>query len=173
MDFCTKCQAKALAFIRPPENAKPGDVSLAVRLARVITVGCVLCTPLGEPSVAAGPHPAKPALVSIVHRADPVIRWPAREPGEPGDHEPPHNEGPEQTRDGSAPTYAVTAPTAQALTVPPPEWPVGTLGLPGHAVLPSYSRAPGPYAAATHLVTGTPPPAGPGAAAVGPRLASR
>jgi hypothetical protein len=173
VDFCTKCRIKARAFIRKPANGKPGGVSPAVRLAEVITVGCVLCTPLGASTVAAGAQPAPPTLISIVHRADPVIRWPAREPAESGDHELPHNEGPEQIRDGLAPTYAVTAPSAQVLTVLPPGWPADTLGLPGHSVLPPYSRTPGPHAAATHLVTGPPPSTGPGAAPAGPRLASR
>jgi hypothetical protein len=47
--------------------------------------------------------------------------------------------GPEQTPDGPAPPYAVTAATAQALTTPP-GWPARTLELPDHALLPPYSR---------------------------------
>ncbi len=173
MDFCTRCRIKARAFIRKPTNGKPGDVSPAIRLASIITVGCMLCTPLGEPAAVAGAPPTAAALVSIVHAVDPVIRFPVQGPAEAGDHEPPHTEGPEQTRDGSAPTYAVTAPTAQALSVPPPGWPAGTLGLPGHAVLPPYPPAPGPHAAPTHRTPATPPTPGPGAAPTGPALASR
>jgi hypothetical protein len=105
----------------------------------MITAGCVLCTPLGEPAVAAGAQPTAPAVVSIVHKADPVIRFSVPGPAEPGDHELPHNEGPEQTPDGPAPPYAVTAATAQALTTPP-GWPARTLELPDHALLPPYSR---------------------------------
>ena len=172
MEICIRCWAATKPFVRRPADGRPGDVSPAVRVARVITAACVLCAPLGEPAVAAGAPSAPPVTVSIVHVADPVIRWPAHWPTAPGDHEPPHNEAPEQTRDGSAPTYAVTAPTAQALTVPPAGWPTGSLGLPGHAVLPWNSPEPGPFAAATHIATETTPPPGPGAAPAGPRLAS-
>lgn len=158
--------------VRPQADGRPGDVSPAVRVARVITVACVLCAPLGESAVAAGAPSAPPVTVSIVHVADPVIRWPAHWPAAPGDHEPPHNEAPEHTRDGSVPTYAVTAPTAQALTVPP------AAGLPGALACPSMRYCRGiprnrvRFAAATHIATGTTPLPGPGAAPAGPRLAS-
>jgi hypothetical protein len=95
VDICIRCWAKAKAFIRKPENGKPGDVSPAVRLASALAAGCVLCPLVGEPATAADAPPTAPVLVSIVHAAHLVIRWPAREPAEPGDREPPHNELPE------------------------------------------------------------------------------
>jgi len=159
------------SLIREPENGKPGDVSPAIRLASALAAGCMLCPMVGEPAVAADAPPAAPVTMSIVHRAGPVVRFPMYGPAELGDRELPHSEALEQTRDGSAATYAVTAPTTRVRTVPPPGWPGGPLGLPEYALM-AHCSVLDPYAAATHRIARTLPPPGPGAASTGPALAS-
>jgi hypothetical protein len=168
VNFCAKCREELKAFIRKPENGDPDDVSPAVRVARALTVVCIWCGTLIAPAAAAKAEtPA--AGYSVSHPLTAISPFPAPSPPIPGDHQPPHREGPELTRDGSAATYAVTAPTARALAVPPPRWSAEALGLPGHAVLPQYPPQ-GPHAAPTHRVAPPPypgpfrPPAGPGLA---------
>jgi hypothetical protein len=115
---------------------------------------------------------ARPALLGQppAHPRSAQSRCPVRL--KPADHDPPHAEGLELTRDGSAPTYAMTAPTSSALSVPPPRWPTATFGFPNHALLPLYSSTAGPHAAPTHLVA--PPPApGPHGPSAGPGMVQR
>ena len=172
MEFCARCREKLKAFIRKPEHGDPDDVSPAAWVARALAAVCISCSAsiLG-PAAAAQAGPPAPRY-SVSHPLTTIGPVQVPGPAEPGDHDPPHTEGPELTRDGSARTYAVTAPTASALSVPPPRWPTATFGLPDHAVLPPYSSAPGPHAAPTHLVA--PPPApGPYGPSAGPSLAQR
>ena len=53
VSICTTCREKAKAFIRKPENAKPGEVSPAAKLARSAVTVCVLCGVLIVPTEAA------------------------------------------------------------------------------------------------------------------------
>ena len=46
------------AFIRKPENAKPGEVSPAAKLARAAVTVCVLCGVLIVPARRLRPRPA-------------------------------------------------------------------------------------------------------------------
>jgi hypothetical protein len=171
VNFCAKCQEELKAFIRKPENGDPDDVSPATLVARALAALCISCGTLVIPATAAQAAAAAPGY-SVSHPLIVVSPVPAPSLPVPGDHEPPHPEGPELTRDGSAATYAVTAPTARALAVPPPLWPPEALGLPEHAVLPRYFPLPGPHAAPTHRAA---PPPDPGAfgSSAGPGLARR
>jgi hypothetical protein len=165
VNFCAQCREKAKAFIRKPEGGKPGGVSPAARLARAAAVTCLLCGAIIEPATAAGAQVGTPADYSVMQLAGPAVQVPVTGPAAPGDHEPPHTDGPELTRDGSAATSSVTAPTARAP------------GLPWHALLRQYPPGPvplppppGPHAAPTHRLA---PPAVPGPfrPASGPGLA--
>ena len=172
MEFCARCLEKLKAFIRKPEHGDPDDVSPAAWVARALAAVCISCSAsiLGPAAAAQAGTPAP--RYSVSHPLTTIGSVQVPGPAEPGDHDPPHTEGAQLTRDGSAWTYAVTAPTASALSVPPPRWPTATFGLPDHAVLPPYSSAPGPHAAQTHLVA--PPPApGPYGPSAGPSLAQR
>ena len=167
VNFCAKCREELKAFIRKPENGDADDVSPASRVARTLAAVCISCGTLIAPAADAQARTPAPGY-SVSHPLTTLGSVPAPSPSVPGDHEPPHPEGPELIRDGSAATYAVTAPTARALAVPPPRWPTEALGLPDHAVLPQYSPPPGPHAAPTHHVAPPPnpgpfrPPGGPG-----------
>lgn len=171
MNFCAKCREELKAFIRKPENGEPDDSSPAVRVARPLAAVCISCGTLIAPAAAAKAEtPA--AGYSVSHTLTALSPFPAPSPPAPGDHQPPHYEGPELTRDGSAATYAVTAPTARPLAVPPPRSTAEALGLPEHAMLPPYSALRGPHAAPTHRVA---PPQyhGPLRPSAGPGLAQQ
>ena len=176
VSICTTCREKAKAFIRKPENAKPGEVSPAAKLARAAATVCVLCGILIVPTEAAEAQAGFAAGCSVMHHASQVIRVPVSGPDEPGDHDPLHTDGPELTRDGSAATSSVTAPTTRAAA-----WPlsVRTAGLPRHALLRQYPPGPvslhappGPHAAPTHVVA-QPQHPGPHGPSAGPGLAPR
>jgi hypothetical protein len=160
------------AFIRKPEHGDLDDISPAARVARALAAVCISCSAsiLGPAAAAQAGTPAPRYSVSHPLTMIGPVQMPG--PAEPGDHDPPHTEGPELTRDGSVPTYAVTAPTSSALSVRPPRWPTATFGLPDHSLLPPYSSAPGPHAAPTHLVA-PPPTPGPHGPSAGPGLAQR
>jgi 1-aminocyclopropane-1-carboxylate deaminase/D-cysteine desulfhydrase-like pyridoxal-dependent ACC family enzyme len=76
VSICTTCREKAKAFIRKPENAKPGEVSPAAKLARAAVTVCVLCSVLIVPAEAAEAQAGFPAGYSVMHHASQVIRVP-------------------------------------------------------------------------------------------------
>jgi len=77
VSICTTCREKAKAFIPKPENAKPGEVSPAAKLARAAVTKCVLCGVLIVPAEAAEAQAGFPAGYSVMHHASQVTRVPA------------------------------------------------------------------------------------------------
>jgi hypothetical protein len=143
VEFCAICREELKAFIWKPEHADPDDVSPAARIVRALAAVCISCgaSILGPAAAAQAGTPAPRYPVSNPLTTIGPVQVPG--PAEPGDHDPPHTKGPELTRDGSASTYAVTAPTASALSVLPLRWPTVTFGLPALAAgLRSYPVLP-------------------------------
>jgi hypothetical protein len=61
---------------KPSSGSRRTASRAAIRLASALAVGCMLCPTMGEPAAAADAPPTAPVTISIVHRHDPVIRFP-------------------------------------------------------------------------------------------------
>jgi hypothetical protein len=119
---------KAKAFIKNADLIKA-----AIEAGKLAIAACVVCVAIiGSPVPPASAQAPAPALsgISAMWEFTPVDQLyieqlagqpggsPARptlQPTDRGDSDPPHFEGPEQTRDGSASTYSGTAGTFGAI----------------------------------------------------------
>jgi hypothetical protein len=128
--ICERCRNDAKAFIKAVHLKAAQLKELAIKLGKAGVAACVLCPatigpPASPASAAAQPPRAeyasysvmwefRPAHDFIAQLAGQAVRNPMRpmiSPADRGDSEPPHFDGPEQTRDGSAATYSGTAAT--------------------------------------------------------------
>jgi hypothetical protein len=129
--ICERCRDEAKAFIKTVHLKAAQLKEVAIKLGKAGIAACVLCTaaigPPAPPASAAAQPPARaeyasysamwefqPAhdfIVELVGRAGGNPMRPMILAADRGDSEPPHFDGPEQTRDGSAATYSGTAAT--------------------------------------------------------------
>jgi hypothetical protein len=160
VSICEHCRNRAKAFIKAAHIKAAKRKELAIKLGKAAIATCVLCAatigPPVSPASAAQPpaqaeyaysvmwqfQPAHDFIAELAGRAGGNPMLPMFQALDHGDSEPPHTDGPEQIRDGSAATYSGTAATLGV-----------TGGLPDISAWPPQSAA---GAATTAMVPGGP-----------------